>query len=148
MHYNYSSNSDLYPIIMKLFQPVEMHDSCSAVEELPEIFKTMQFAKNISKHHCVSFPLTKWHQLDETTFISIKVLVDLDNYENYILRVIEGTVWKGTNTIFDTDYCIDIKTDIDSVKQAIVDIINKKIPLFNKTKNIDLSRYPYLIQDQ
>ncbi len=141
----YSSNSDLYNIIMKMYDPVDIQEAYMAIRELSSLFKDLQFAKNISTQHNISFPLTKWYKITKDRFVSIKVYVNLDNYSNYSLRVVEGRIWEGTYIIFDTDKSIGIRTDRKSVLNATKDILNN-IPIHDLDKS-EYNNYTYIIDD-
>lgn len=131
---------------MTSYEPVDLYETINVINYLPELFKDMQYLKNIYNRNYVEFPLTKWHRVHDKVYILIRVLVDLDNYENYILRIVEGSMRNNLNIIFESDHCIDIKNDTTSVKNAIKDITNNTIPFISNTI-IDYKRYSYLIRD-
>ncbi len=130
---------------MKMYDPVDIQEAYMAIRELSSLFKDLQFAKNISTQHNISFPLTKWYKITKDRFVSIKVYVNLDNYSNYSLRVVEGRIWEGTYIIFDTDKSIGIRTDRKSVLNATKDILNN-IPIHDLDKS-EYNNYTYIIDD-
>lgn len=93
----------------------------------------------------LSIQLCDWYQFKEDTYISISMMVDLDNIDDFSLRVNEGAYCNTNERIIDTDGFVDIKTDIDSIKQAINDIKNKHIPLHNRVQTISVEEYPYVV---
>ena len=94
----------------------------------------------------LSIQLCNWYEYINDTYISISMLINLDNIDEFSLRVNEGAYCDTNKRIIDTDGFVDIKTDIQSIQQAINDIKNKRIPLYNRVESIDLEEYPYVAE--
>lgn len=94
----------------------------------------------------LSIQLCDWHEYKDDTYISISMMIDLDNIDDFSLRVNEGIYCNTNERIIDTDGFLDIKTDTESIQQAINDIKNKVIPLHNRVISISAVDYPYVIE--
>lgn len=94
----------------------------------------------------LSIQLCDWYEYKDGTYISISMMIDLDNIDDFSLRVNEGAYCNTNERIIDTDGFLDIKTDIESIQQAISDIKNKQIPLRNRVRTISIEEYPYVVE--
>lgn len=92
----------------------------------------------------LSIQLCDWLEYKDDTYISMSMMIDLDNIDDFSLRVNEGVYCNTNERIIDTDGFLDIKTDTESIQQAINDIKNKLIPLHNRGKTINITEYPYI----
>jgi hypothetical protein len=101
----------------------------------------------------VSFPLCEWTRSplgrngdthDDPVYFTIDCLCDLnDPPGSYFFRIREGHFCDLNKRILESDKFLDIKTDPDSMKGAIVDIEQGRIPLVNIVKFIDTEQFPY-----
>ncbi len=96
----------------------------------------------------ISIQLCDWQDYKDDTYISMDMMIDLDNIDDFSLRVHEGFYCNTNERIIETDGFLDIKTDTDSIRQAINDIKNKQIPLWNRVKNISVENYPYIVEHE
>jgi hypothetical protein len=94
----------------------------------------------------ISIQLCDWYEYKDDTYISIEMMINLDNIDDFSLRVNEGYYCNTNNMIIDGDGFVDIKTDSESIQKAINDIKNKQIPLRNKVHTINTHDYPYVIE--
>lgn len=94
----------------------------------------------------ISIQLCKWYEYKDYTYISVYMLVNLNDINEFSLRVNEGVYCDTNERIVETDGFVDIKTDIESIQKAITDIKNKRIPLINRVKSIDYQEYPYIVE--
>lgn len=96
----------------------------------------------------ISIQLCDWQEYKDDTYISMDMMIDLNNIDDFLLRVNEGCYCDTNERIIETDGFLDIKTDIESIRLAINDIKNKQIPLWNRVKNINVQDYPYIVEDE
>jgi len=94
----------------------------------------------------ISIQLCDWYGYVDDTYISIDMMINLDDIDDFSLRVYEGAYCNTNERIIETDGFLDIKTDIDSIKKAINDIKNKQIPLRNRVRTISVEEYPYVVE--
>lgn len=95
----------------------------------------------------LSIQLCGWYEYIDDTFICIDMLINLDDIDDFSLRVNEGAYCETNERIIETDGFLDIKTDTASIQQAINDIKNKQIPLRNRVKSISVEDYPYIVEN-
>jgi hypothetical protein len=96
----------------------------------------------------ISIQLCDWEVYKDDTYISISMLINLDNIDEFSLRVNEGYYCNTNERIIDGDGFLDIKTDNWSIRQAISDIKEKQLPLHNRVQNIKAEDYPYMMEDE
>lgn len=94
----------------------------------------------------LSIQLCDWYEYKDDTYISISMIIDLDNIDSFSLRVNEGAYCNTNKRIIETDGFVDIKTNIESIQQAIHDVKHKQIPLYNRVESIDVKEYPYVAE--
>jgi hypothetical protein len=94
----------------------------------------------------ISIQLCDWYEYNDDTYISIEMMINLDNIDDFSLRVNEGYYCNTNNRIIDGDGFVDIKTDSENIQKAINDIKNKQIPLHNRVHTINTHDYPYVIE--
>lgn len=94
----------------------------------------------------LSIQLCEWYEYIDDTYICIDMLINLDDIDDFSLRVNEGTYCNTNQKIIATDGFLDIKTDAVSIQQAVNDIKYKRIPLYNRVETINFDEYPYVIQ--
>lgn len=96
----------------------------------------------------LSIQLYDWEVYKDDTYISISMLINLDNIDEFSLRVNEGYYSNTNERIIDGDGFLDIKTDNWSIRQAISDIKEKQLPLHNRVQNINADDYPYMVENE
>lgn len=94
----------------------------------------------------ISIQLCDWYGYVDDTYISIDMMINLDDIDDFSLRINEGAYCDTNGRIIETDGFLDIKTDIGSIQQAIKDIKNKQIPLRNRVTTINVEEYPYVVE--
>ena len=89
-------------------------------------------------------PLCQWHKYIGNTYLTFKLLINLDDIKNYHIQVCEGGYSETNKGIIYTDCFVDVKVDIESIQQAICDIYLERIPLWNKDHTINCDAFPYV----
>ena len=96
----------------------------------------------------ISIQLCNWQEYKEDSYVSVSMMIDLNNIDDFTLRVNEGYYCNTNERIIDGDGFLDIKTDPLSIRHAINDIKDKQLPLHNRVQNINVEDYPYMIEDE
>jgi hypothetical protein len=96
----------------------------------------------------ISIQLCNWEEYKDDGYISVSMMINLDDIDDFTLRVNEGYYCNTNERIIDGDGFLDIKTDTMSIRQAISDIKYKQLPLHNRVQNINAEDYPYMIKDE
>jgi hypothetical protein len=96
----------------------------------------------------VSVRLCKWFEYKDDTYLSFNLLINLNDITEYSVRVNEGGYCSTNKRIIEFDGFVDIKTDSTSVNQAILDIRQKRIPLWNRVDKMNYEAFPYVVKDK
>lgn len=144
---------------MSLFaekQESRWHEKCIEdieITEVPEIINNLQefldpdVVKNCELRQ-ISMQICKWHEVEDDTYFTFLLMINLDNIKDYMIRVAEGTKWGCPDgEISETDAFIDIWPDVESVRDAVKDILLNRIPLWNRDEEIDYDEFPYVMED-
>lgn len=138
---------NLYPRYQP--QEFEIDDIFDVIENLSEFLAPAVAEIDSLPLSTMSMRICKWQTVpDKDTYLSLNLLVDLKNIPDFKLRVHDGYFSSCNNAIIDGDGFVDIKTDTESIRQALADIKNGTIPLHNRVDKIDYEKYPYTIQDE
>lgn len=116
----------------------------NSIDFSKSIIKPLQAYKDYMYEGKCSILLTEWHQVSQETYLGIEMLINTNKPNNYKLRVIEGYLCE--DGMHDGDAFVDIKTEKEHVENAIKDIQNGTIPLWNRVDSIDTSKYTYVIE--
>lgn len=135
----------LYPHIT-ISESFELDEVIHFVENIGEYVAPLIANKDQFPLQRVSFQLTKWYQPpnSKSEYLCIGVGVNLDDCNDFFLRVEEGYYSDTDNCVRESDAFVDIKSDVESIQMAIDDIKNGSIPLWNRDDNIDLENYRYV----
>lgn len=135
---------ELYPHLTWSPQ-IDLNDVISTLSTekiFDKIINPLQAYKDCMYNGKCAIMLTKWHPLSSDTFLALTVLIDINNPTSYKLRVSEG--YSYDNEIHEGEAFIDIKTETEHIENAINDIKNGTIPLWNRDDPIDLTKYTYV----
>lgn len=125
---------------------VEFTDVTDVLENFEDnIIKPMTAFEHMMYEGRCSIQLTKWHDIGDNTYLALELLLNINNANDYTLRVIEG--YQDESTIHHGDAFVDIKTDKEHIETAIGDILNGTIPLYNRVESIDTTKYTYVVED-
>jgi hypothetical protein len=136
----------MYPQIDIDYNNFDIDDVAVILENIDEFIK-YQYQKDNFPMSTVSFHLCKWHEYIDNTYLTFKLLIDLDDITDFHVRVSEGAYCDTNERIIETDAFIDIKVNTDSIQQAICDIHLQRIPLHNRDKVIDYVAFPYVVKN-
>jgi hypothetical protein len=138
--------------MINICTPVAHNCDNFSIDDVPIILDNIEefiipFVTNIDTYPIpnIDIQLCKWDTYIDDTYLSINLLIDLNNIQDYTVRVNEGFYCDTNKRIIDTDGFLDIKTDTLSISQAINDIHHKNIPLINRVKSIDYNLFPYAV---
>ena len=122
------------------------------IDDIPVLLENLhEFLAPVKKDklplNTMAIRICKWQEVPNSdTYLSITLLVDLNNIDDFKLRVNEGYN-SSLNGLMEGDAFVDIKTDDASVNQALVNIKNGTIPLHNRVDKIDYTLHPYIRED-
>lgn len=96
----------------------------------------------------ISIQLCDWEEYKDDGYVSVSMMINLDDINDFSLRVNDGYYCNTNERIIDGDGFLDIKTDSWSIRQAISDIKDKQLPLHNRVDNINAEDYPYMVEEE
>jgi hypothetical protein len=136
---------ELYPHLS--WSPdIDFDKVIESLENIHEsIVKPLQAYKDFMYDGKCAIMLSKWHPISEDTYLGIVMMMNVNKPNEYKLRVSEG--YTCDDGMHEGDGFIDIKTEKEHVENAIRDIMNGTIPLWNRDDCIDLSKYTYILHD-
>jgi hypothetical protein len=136
---------DIYPHLS--WSPdIDFDKVTDTLENISEsIIKPLQAYKDFMYDGKCAIMLSKWHQVSQDTYLGIVMMVNINKLNNYKLRVIEG--YLCNDIMHEGDAFVDIKTEKEHIENAIRDIMNGTIPLWNRVVSIDLTKYTYVLED-
>lgn len=127
---------------------IDIDEVSSTLDNLELYVAPLQAHKSSFYNASCSFQLSNWVQVQNSDrFLSVRVLVNLNNISKYSLRVIEGYYDIESAEVHEGDAFVDVKTDKVHIDAAINDIKQGIIPLWNRDKYIDFQRFTYVLDD-
>lgn len=131
-------------------QEFEIDDVPVLLENLHEFLAPMVKEKDTLPLSSACMRICKWQEVtnNSDTYLSILILVDLTNVDDFKLRVVDGYYSQLEKDICEGDGFVDIKTDETSIQQAFIHIKNGTIPLHNRIHKIDYEKHPYIVIDE
>lgn len=136
---------ELYPHL-SLSLDIDFDKVIDTLENVSEsIIKPLQAYKDFMFDGKCTIMLTKWHEVSQDTYLGIVMMMNVNKPNDYKLRVIEGYTYD--DGMHQGDASVDIRTEKEHIENAIRDIMNGTIPLWNRVDSIDFSKYNYVIDD-
>lgn len=138
--------TQLYPHIAA--STIKLDEVSDTLDNLELYVAPLQAHKGSLYNSCCSFQLSDWVKVENSDrFLSVHVMVNLNNISKYSLHVVEGYYDVESAEVREGDAFIDVKTDKVHIEAAINDIKQGIIPLWNRDKYIDLQRYTYVLDN-
>jgi hypothetical protein len=128
---------------------IEFDDVVDVIQNLDEFLTPIKKIKNNLPSSTIFMRLTPWinNSNEYHSYLAMFLLVSLDNTQQFVLTINDGYFCNLKNDIVEGDGFVDIKTDINSIQQAIKDMKAGYIPLHNKCQIIDYQYYPYILSE-
>lgn len=140
--------------MIQLYTPVKPNCENFTMDDVPVILQNLEeylipYIANKDEYPIprIDIQLCQWIKYKEDTYLTINLLVNLEDINDYQIRISEGFYCDTNKCIIDTDGFLDIKSDEQSISHAIIDIYNKMLPLRNRDKNISIELYPYALDN-
>jgi hypothetical protein len=137
----------LYPRVDS--QDIHVDDVIHVIQNLDEFLAPTIKDKDKLPLSTISMRLTPWmnNSNQHNSYFSMVLLVDLNNIQDFGLRIVDGYFCNFNHDVLEGDGFADIKTDIESLKLVVEDLKIGNILLHNRCNQIDYNQYPYIIRE-
>lgn len=123
------------------FQPFPMENLPVILEDFPTLYgELVPIAEAFTNGwRRASFLVTEWVPKADEYYLAFRMAINLDDINDWALRLVEGTPCDTTHEIVDTDGFLDIKRDMDSIRLCVEHVLRDAaaVPLWNRGLKVE-----------